>query len=64
MKNTTSTTNSSDISDKEIDEIMKDVPKSESDVNAAKEKIKNALFILGKLYRDKRSEERRVGKEC
>lgn len=53
VKNTTSTTNSSDISDKEIDEIMKDVPKSESDVNAAKEKIKNALFTLGKLYRDK-----------
>lgn len=43
----------SEISDKEVAEILKDVPKSAADIAAAQLKIDDALFQLGTLYYDK-----------
>lgn len=44
---------SSEISDKEVAEILKDVPKKKEEIEAAKLKIDDALFQLGTLYHDK-----------
>ena len=44
---------SSEISDREVAEILKDVPKTVADIDAAKLKIDDALFELGTLYHDK-----------
>ena len=44
---------SSEITDREVAEILKDVPKTVADMDAAKLKIDDALFELGTLYHDK-----------
>jgi tetratricopeptide (TPR) repeat protein len=44
---------SGEISDKEAQEILKDVPKTPAEIEAAKEKVNEALFQLGTLYHDK-----------
>lgn len=44
---------SSDISDKEVAEILKDVPKTAADIEVRKTQIDDALFQLGTLYHDK-----------
>ena len=44
---------STDITDREVAEILKGVPKSAADIEAAKLKIDDALFQLGTLYHDK-----------
>lgn len=44
---------SNEMSDKEVAEILKDVPKKKEDIEAAKLKIDDALFQLGTLYHDK-----------
>ncbi|NND34541.1 MAG: tetratricopeptide repeat protein [Saprospiraceae bacterium] len=43
------------ISDTEIDEIFKDVPKSDEQMAAAQKKIEEALFELGQLFRSELS---------
>jgi len=42
-----------DLTDKELDEIFKDVPKNPAQKAAAEQKIADALFRLGTLYRDR-----------
>lgn len=44
---------SSDMTAKEYQEIMKDVPKTPKDVETAQEKIGEAMYSLGTLYHDK-----------
>jgi hypothetical protein len=51
--NATKAENSSDITDQEINEILKDIPKGDDQIKEAKLKIRDAKFTLGKLYRDK-----------
>lgn len=46
-------TASNDMTTKEYQEIMKDVPKTPKEVETANGKIDEALFLLGTLYRDK-----------
>jgi tetratricopeptide (TPR) repeat protein len=43
----------SEMSSKEIAELLKGVPKTEDDKNAAQDKIDEAMFQLGTLYHDK-----------
>ncbi len=47
--------NSNDLvlGDSKMEEVLKDVPRTQEEINEANEKIKNALFELGTLYRDK-----------
>jgi tetratricopeptide (TPR) repeat protein len=44
---------SSEISEKEVNSILKEVPRSQADIEAAKNQIADAMFQLGVLYRDK-----------
>ncbi|MEN9610002.1 MAG: hypothetical protein RLZZ628_816 [Bacteroidota bacterium] len=44
---------SSELSEKELNSILKDVPRSQGDIEAAKNQIADAMFQLGVLYRDK-----------
>lgn len=44
---------STDISQDEIDNILADVPSNPVEIAKAKKVVENALFSLGKLYRDK-----------
>jgi tetratricopeptide (TPR) repeat protein len=44
---------SSEISDKEVSAILKDVPRSQGDIESAKTQVADAMFQLGVLYRDK-----------
>jgi tetratricopeptide (TPR) repeat protein len=44
---------SNDISEKEVGEILKDVPKTPAEIEARKTQIDDALFHLGTLYHDK-----------
>jgi len=41
------------LTDEEIDKILKNVPKTEKDVEAANRIVEAALFALGNLYRDR-----------
>ena len=50
---------SSEITDREVAEILKDVPKSAAEIDAAKLKIDDALFQLGTLYHDKLKNEKK-----
>lgn len=49
-------TSSNEISDADYEKILKDVPKTEADINNARETIKTAMLALGRLYRDKLSD--------
>ena len=44
---------SSEISDKEVNAILKDVPRSQGDIETAKNQVADAMFQLGVLYHDK-----------
>ncbi len=52
-KNIDTQTVSSEMTEKEYQDIMKDVPKSPKDVEIAESRIDEALFMLGTLYHDK-----------
>ena len=41
------------VSNKEIDRILKDVPKTEDEILTANNKIRDAMYKLGTLYRDR-----------
>ena len=49
----------SDMSAKEVNELLKGVPKTEAEKDAAQEKIDEALFQLGTLYHDKLKNEKK-----
>jgi TolA-binding protein len=51
---------SRDMTAKEFQEIMKDVPKTPKDVETANGKIDEALFMLGTLYHDKLKNENKA----
>jgi tetratricopeptide (TPR) repeat protein len=51
---------SGEMTDKEAKEILKDVPKTQAEIDAAKGKVNEALFQLGTLYHDKLQNEKKT----